>query len=77
MCDSWAGPIEMNIINFMVYCNGVIFFHKSVDSTGHSQDVQYIFGVSINLLHCSLLLPPWLMLMCMHLFFVGDRICDH
>jgi hypothetical protein len=46
MCDSWTGPTGMSIINFMVYCNGVIFFHKSVDSTGHSQDVQYIFGVT-------------------------------
>jgi hypothetical protein len=31
-------------INFMVYCNGVIFFHKFIDFTGHNQDVQYIFG---------------------------------
>jgi hypothetical protein len=36
MCDSWTCPTEMSIINFMVYCNGVIFFHKSVDSTDHS-----------------------------------------
>jgi hypothetical protein len=26
MCDSWTGPTGMSIINFMVYCNGVIFF---------------------------------------------------
>jgi hypothetical protein len=44
MSDSWAGPTGMSIINFMVYYNGVMFFHKSADSTGHSQDVQYIFG---------------------------------
>jgi hypothetical protein len=72
MCDSCTGSMGMSIINFMVYCNGVMFFHKLVDSTGHSQDAQYIFGVSINLLHRSLLLPPWLMLMCMHYFFIGD-----
>jgi hypothetical protein len=26
MCDSWMNPMGMSIINFMVYCNGVIFF---------------------------------------------------
>jgi hypothetical protein len=36
MCDSWMGSMGMSIINFMVYCNDVLFFHKSVDSTGHS-----------------------------------------
>jgi hypothetical protein len=36
MCDSCTGPTEMSIMNFMVYCNGIIFFHKSVDCTGHS-----------------------------------------
>jgi hypothetical protein len=63
MCDSWMGLTGMSIINFMVYCNGVMFFHKSVDSTGHSQDAQYIFGVTIVLLHHSLLLPPRVVLM--------------
>jgi hypothetical protein len=38
MCDSWTGSTGMSIINFMVYCNGVMFFHKSVDATGYSQD---------------------------------------
>jgi hypothetical protein len=56
-------------INFMVYCNGVIFFHKSVDFTGHNQDVQYIFGVIIILLRCSLLLTPHIVLMVMFTFF--------
>jgi hypothetical protein len=27
--DSWTDPMGMSIINFMVYCNGIIFFHKS------------------------------------------------
>jgi hypothetical protein len=26
MCDSWMNPTGMSTINFMVYCNGVIFF---------------------------------------------------
>jgi hypothetical protein len=63
----------MSIINFMVQCNGVMFFHKSVDSIGRSQDVNYISRVTIILLRHSLLLPPWLMLMRMHVFFVGDK----
>jgi hypothetical protein len=48
MCDSWTAPIGMSIINFMVYCNSVVFFHKSVDSTGHNQDVNYVFRVTIG-----------------------------
>jgi hypothetical protein len=54
MCDSWMSLTGMSIINFMVYCNCVTFFHKSVDSTDHNQDAQYIFGVTINLLRCFL-----------------------
>jgi hypothetical protein len=69
MCDLWMGPTGMSIINFMVYCNGVMFFHKSGDSTGHNQDAQYIFEVTINLLRRSLLLPPWHILLCMYVFF--------
>jgi hypothetical protein len=26
MCDSWTGPMGMSIMNFMVYCNGIMFF---------------------------------------------------
>jgi hypothetical protein len=73
MCDSWTGSLGMSIINFMVYCNGVMFFHKSIDSTSHSQDANYVFEVTIILLHHSLVLPPCLMLMWLHVFFVGDR----
>jgi hypothetical protein len=58
----------MSIINFIVYCNGVIFFHKSIDATGHSQDTQYIFGVTI-ILRRSLLLTPRVVLMTMSVFF--------
>lgn len=32
MCDSWTGMTGMSLINFMIYCNGSIFFHKSVDA---------------------------------------------
>jgi hypothetical protein len=51
----------------------MMFFHKLVDSTGHNQDAHYIFGVTIILLPSSLLLPPRLMLMCIYVFFVGDK----
>jgi hypothetical protein len=49
MCDSWTGPTRMSILNFMVYCNGILFFHKSVDCTGHSQDADFIYKVRIML----------------------------
>ena len=42
MCDSWTGPTGMAIINFLLYCNGRMFFHKSVDATSYSQDAKYI-----------------------------------
>jgi hypothetical protein len=73
MCDSWMSLKGLSIINFMVYWNGMMFFHKLVDSTGHNHDGHYIFGVTIILLLSSLLLPPRLMLMCIYVFFVGDK----
>jgi hypothetical protein len=59
----------MSIINLMVYCNCVMFFHKSVYSTDHSQDAQYIFRVTIILLRRSLLVTPRVVLMVMYVFF--------
>jgi hypothetical protein len=38
MCDSWTGPTGMSIINFMVYCNAHMFFHKSIDASGQTQN---------------------------------------
>ena len=29
MCDSWTGPTRMSVINFLIYFNGVMWFHKS------------------------------------------------
>lgn len=43
MCDSWTGPFKMCIINFMIFCNGCMFFHSSVDATGHKQNTEYIY----------------------------------
>ncbi|TVU12808.1 hypothetical protein EJB05_46468, partial [Eragrostis curvula] len=50
MCDSWTGPTKMSIINFMVYSNGVMFFHKSVDATGNSQDADFIYKEMVKVL---------------------------
>jgi hypothetical protein len=47
-------------------------FHKSINSTGHSQDAQYIFGLTIIVLRRSLLLTPRVVLMAMSVFFVRD-----
>jgi hypothetical protein len=44
MRDSWTGPIMMCIINFMVFCNGCMFFHKSVNATGRVQNAEFIRG---------------------------------
>ncbi|CAM0152396.1 unnamed protein product [Urochloa decumbens] len=43
MCDSWTGPTKMCIINFMIFCNGRMFFHKTVNATGHVQDADFIY----------------------------------
>ncbi|KAK3118492.1 hypothetical protein QOZ80_9BG0700110 [Eleusine coracana subsp. coracana] len=56
MCDSWTGPTGMSVINFMVYCNGIIYFHKSVDATGHSQDAKFVFGFMTDIDTCVLAL---------------------
>jgi D-alanyl-lipoteichoic acid acyltransferase DltB (MBOAT superfamily) len=44
MRDSWTGPIMMCIINFMVFCNGCMFFYKSVNATGRVQNAEFIRG---------------------------------
>jgi hypothetical protein len=38
MCGSWIWPTAMSLINFMVYCNARMFFHKSVDGCGYTQN---------------------------------------
>jgi hypothetical protein len=46
MCDSWTGPTRMSVINFLIYCNGVSWFHKSVDASGKSQDSAFLLKVT-------------------------------
>ncbi|CAM0910861.1 unnamed protein product [Alopecurus aequalis] len=43
MCDSWTAPIGTSILNFMISCDGRMFFHKSVDATGRMQSVPYLY----------------------------------
>lgn len=35
----------MSIINFMIFCNGRMFFHKSVDATGETQNADFIYSI--------------------------------
>ena len=35
----------MCIINFMIYCNGRMFFHKSVNATGDTQNSEYLLDM--------------------------------
>ncbi|XP_020109664.1 uncharacterized protein LOC109725031 [Ananas comosus] len=45
MCDSWTGPTKMSIVNFLIYCNGKVIFHKSIDATGRFEDADYIYAL--------------------------------
>jgi len=38
ICDSWTGISRNSVINFLVYCNGMMYFWKSIDVTGKIQD---------------------------------------
>ena len=46
MCDSWTGPTRMSVINFLIYCNSVMWFHKSIDASGRTQDAAYLLNVA-------------------------------
>jgi len=43
MCDSWTEPTMMCIINFMICCNGRMFFHKTMDATDQIQNTEFIY----------------------------------
>ncbi|WOL04696.1 hypothetical protein Cni_G13418 [Canna indica] len=42
MCDSWTGPTRMSIINFLIYCNRRVIYHKSVNASDEVHNVVYI-----------------------------------
>jgi hypothetical protein len=45
MRDSWTGPTRMSVINFLLYSNGRLWFHSSIDATGKSQDAKFLLKV--------------------------------
>jgi hypothetical protein len=47
MCDSWTGPTRMSVINFLLYSNGRLWFHSSIDATKKSQDAKFLLKVTI------------------------------
>ncbi|WOL17320.1 hypothetical protein Cni_G26111 [Canna indica] len=47
MCNSWTGPIRMSIINFLIYCNRRVVYHKSVNSSDEIHDAYYISKLMI------------------------------
>ncbi|XP_042375861.1 uncharacterized protein LOC121969699 [Zingiber officinale] len=48
MCDGWTGPTRMSIINFLLYCNRKVIFHKSVNATADYHDASYIYHLMDN-----------------------------
>ena len=45
LCDGWARPTKLGIINFMVYSKGSTIFLKSVDVLDKIKDNKYIYGL--------------------------------
>ena len=43
MCDGLQSISRLSIINFLVYCDGRIFFHKSINTIGNDKNAHYIF----------------------------------
>ncbi|RLN15995.1 hypothetical protein C2845_PM02G14260 [Panicum miliaceum] len=41
----------MSIINFMVYCNVRMFFHKSIDASGHKQSAAAVLDPATHYRH--------------------------
>jgi hypothetical protein len=71
-CDSWTCLMGMSIMNFMVYYNGIIFFHKSVDCTGHRQDADFVYKVRIMLPKCLIVCMLRCYLQYVYLVFTGN-----
>ncbi|MQL72165.1 hypothetical protein Taro_004512 [Colocasia esculenta] len=42
MCDGWSSSTKSSLINFLVYCNRQVFYHKFVDASNHIHNHQYI-----------------------------------
>ncbi|WOL20100.1 hypothetical protein Cni_G28902 [Canna indica] len=46
----WTGPTRMSIINFLVYCNWRVVYHKSVNSSDEIHDAYYISKLMTKLI---------------------------
>ena len=45
MCDGWISRTRKPIINFMIYCDRIMIYHSSVDTTNIPKTVNYIFSL--------------------------------
>ena len=45
MCDSWNSRTRKPIINFMVYCDRIMIYLSSVDTTNIPKMTYYIFSL--------------------------------
>jgi hypothetical protein len=43
--NEWTGSTRMSVINFLLYSNGRMWFHSSVDGIKKSQDVKFLLKV--------------------------------
>jgi hypothetical protein len=73
MCDSWTGPTRMSVINFLIYCNGVTWFHKSIDATGKSQDSKFLLKVVTKHLPLTLSMCSRITKVCAYFFRRFER----
>lgn len=42
MYDGWTRPSRLSIINFLMYCDKKMFFHKSIDASSTVHDMHCI-----------------------------------
>lgn len=45
MCDGWITKTRKPLINFMIYSDCHMIFHKSIDTTLHRKTKEYIFSL--------------------------------
>jgi hypothetical protein len=45
MCDGWSGTTKSSLINFLVYCDKQVFYHKSIDASNEIHNYEYILGL--------------------------------
>ena len=51
MCDGWTSITRLSITNFLVYCDGKIVFHRSVNTSSHDKDAKYLFQLMDDVVH--------------------------